>query len=62
MGVRLGREEREEEGTVSPRRSSAVRADDRADIGVGLSHNQTNVFPTLAVTAKELDFRGRSYR
>lgn len=30
------------------------------DLAVGLGHIQTNVFPTLAVTNKELDVRGES--
>lgn len=30
----------------------------QTDLAVGLGHIQTNVFPTLAVTNKELDVRG----
>jgi len=29
-----------------------------ADLAVGLGHHQTNAFPTLAVTNKELEVRG----
>ncbi len=32
-----------------------------SDLAVGLGHIQTNTFPTLAVTNKELDVRGKSF-
>ena len=38
-----------------------LQTDPWSDLAVGLSHIQTNIFPTLAVTNKELDVRGKPF-